>query len=343
MFKLITLNINKCLNLAGTLDLIKSESPAFLFLQECSLKTEQLAALVARYGYTGFCSLREHDLSGVAVVYLSQMALQEIQVLVPGRLILVQFSDFSFINCYAPSGSQNYAARRDLFNEHLLRHLKLKIRVPILLGDFNCVISQSQCVENFKLKKSEELKSLVNLFSYKDAFEICNPNKIEFTYHKSNASPSRIDRIYVPECLIGDIQSCQHLPTLSDHRAVVMSFVGNPVPPGPRGGSLYFKLNTVILKEPDFLPNFQNFWDNILIKSDNYENEAIWWDEYAKPAIRTFLQRFSRMRSEGRKGLKNFLFRTLDRYLSQGRHEEASVIRERLKVIVSEDCLGYTI
>ena len=82
------------------------------------------------------------------------------------------------VNVYAPSGNQNRNARRVLFNETLPRNLQLRTLQPILIGDFNCVLSANDCEQNFNQKKCESLAPRFRVVIHRDySFDVAKHNK----------------------------------------------------------------------------------------------------------------------------------------------------------------------
>ena len=154
-FLIISLNINHTNQMSSIVDLLKTESPHILFLQECPLNSLQLNEIVERLGYIAFSSLNfatPVPQPGVAAIYLKTLPISEIMILEPGRLLLIETFEYSFINIYAPSGSNNKHSRNIMYGETLPRNLLSKKVIPVLIGDFNCVISPLDCEENYRNK-----------------------------------------------------------------------------------------------------------------------------------------------------------------------------------------------
>ena len=73
----------------------------------------------------------------------------------------------------------------------------------------------------------------------------------------------------------------------------------------------YWKLNTSILQKEHFLPSSKSFWNEISKNSGSFYDIADWWDEYAKPCIRSFCMIFSIIRKRQRSQTKEFLLSCL--------------------------------
>ena len=141
----------------------------------------------------------------------------------------------------------------------------------------------------FNRKTCPALKDLVTNFHLIDPFRSKFPSKIEFTFFRPGVSSSRLDRFYVPKSFADSID-VYHMTSLSDHCAVILelkinlAFVKRP----KMGRDTYWKLNSSILSEPEFLPSFKSFWVDILKSQSNYNDIADWWDLMAKPPIKQF-------------------------------------------------------
>jgi len=215
--------------------------------------------------------------------------------------------------------------------------------LPIIMGDFNCIINACDTTENYVQKQCIPLKDLVNLFKYKDSFNHVNPGIQEYTYHRRGVAPSRLDRAYIPEHLVGELEEAYHQATLSDHRAIVVKLKRIYSPPIQRKESPYWKLNVSILNHRDFIPGFVNVWGKLLTQEISFPSTDIWWETLVKPELKRFLIQFSSMRSKERRSQKSFLFAGLDKELASGNFNEVNNIRVKLKSMISEDAIGYIV
>lgn len=121
--------------MSNVIDILKSDKPSLLFLQEVPVDTEQLSGIVARLGYQAYVSLPFDLTPGVGVIYLANLPVDSILPLEPGRLLYIKASDWSFINVYGPSGNNKKQDRHIMFSETLPRNMLLKHIQPILIGD----------------------------------------------------------------------------------------------------------------------------------------------------------------------------------------------------------------
>ena len=99
--------------------------------------------------------------------------------------------------------------------------------------------------------------------------------KRSFAYHNYNYTiHSRIDPIYVTESL--KIQETNITPTsLSDHEIVSLTLQITKQKPKSNG---FWKLNTSILKQKNFIEIFHIFWENWQKQKIKYKSINDWWD-----------------------------------------------------------------
>lgn len=346
-FSIISLNINHTTQMSGVIDILKTDSPTILFLQECPLDSTQLSLYVNRLGYKAYSSLiidGPVPCPGVAIIYLDSICCNEILPLYPGRLLYVEINDWCFINVYAPSGNNKKIERDKLFGETLVRNLEFRNLQPILIGDFNCVLSPLDVEQNFNRKKCENLKRVITTFNYCDIWRHLNPQTLEFSYIPSNANdtPSRLDRAYLPDRAINICEDVHYTPSLSDHYALHIKFKGTLPPPTSRPKT-YWKLNTSCLKSEDFMPNFLLQWEWCVERKGDYLAIELWWEDLAKPTLQNFLKRFGRLCAIAIKNQKHFLFHLLKQYMDTNNFERAKVVREKLSTLISENSYGYSI
>lgn len=339
---IISHNIAHTYNLCGLLDIMRMDDTDIVFIQETSHTTNELTNLVQRIGYSAFTSL-DGDKPGVGLIYKTSIQVDEIHVWQPGRLLFVRIGAISYVNVYAYSGNNNKHERNIMFSETLFRNLSTKSLLPVLVGDFNCILSNLDTTDNFNQKYCQALKDLVQTLDYTDGFRKLYPNNLEYTFLRKNCAPSRLDRVYLPCHLEDKLVSICHKQTLSDHRLVSFDLDLDSVPDRPVRHSAYWKLNISILKHRDFEQNFLKLWQFLQTKEDSYESTQIWWQELAKPKFKEFCIRFSQVLSNGRKGLKAFLFEALNQATIEEDYEEIKEIRAKLRQIINEEAMGFII
>ena len=238
-------------------------------LQEITISSEQLTLMVQKYGYKAESNIdiTNHTTLGTGFVWKANLPVSNVYSVVECRTQLLKLGDYNFVNIYAPSGTQNKQARRTLFGQDIFRLVRgFDQSIPILGGDFNCILSPSDTERNFSDKKCPALKALVDNFDYKDAYTCLNPRGSEFSFCRPNCAASRLDRFYTPSSLQHCVKSVSYHASLSDHKYVIMqiklpSSVKNSET--PKSKSPYWKLNTAILKDEDFLDNFSVMYSKL--------------------------------------------------------------------------------
>ena len=339
---IISHNIAHTYNIWGLLDIIKMNNADIVFIQETCHTTDELKNIVKNIGYSAFTSL-DGEKPGVGVIYKSSLLVHEIHTWQPGRILFVRIGSISYVNIYAPSGNNCRHERNILFTETLLRNLSVKSLLPVLVGDFNCILSAKDTTFNFERKYCQALKDLVQTLDYTDGFRKMYPNDLEYTFEPKRFAPSRLDRVYLPIHLVDKLLSICHKTTFSDHKLVSFSLDLDNVQERPKRHPSYWKLNTSVLKHKDFEPNFLKLWQFLLTKEDSFESTELWWDNLVKPKVRELCIKFSTVLANGRKGLKAFLYEALNQAAIERDHEEIKEIRAKLKQIINEEAMGFII
>ena len=263
-------------------------------------------------------------------------------------LQVATFGAYRLVNIYAPSGSSKKQERETFYGQDLFSLLQLPTNFSwIWAGDYNCVLERIDIENgvNFNQKKSICLETLVRTANLSDVFRSFYPLKNEFTFYRPGCAASRLDRFYVSNSLLNDIIGVSHVPSLSDHCAVkvkmkiVDSFRVNK-------GSLvqsYWKLNSSILRDENFLTCFKPLWKDISSCISSFSDIAEWWDVYAKPCIKQFCVNFSVKRQSERSQRKEFLLSYLGTVLRNKDWEEVGRIKSDLNKMLHEDLMGFTV
>ena len=349
--RFLSLNIGMKGNLAGLTTMMIEYKLDIIFLQEVKLTDEELSSKVERLGYKCTVNINKDDISkpGTAIVWRSTLAIREVNSLVTCRAQLALLDGYVLLNLYAPSGSDKKYERGAFFSQELFRAFNLYPDAEWLVGgDFNCVLHRSD-VENgtgFDQKKCPQLTDLVSIRRIQDVFRYKYPRCKEYTFFRTSAAPSRLDRFYIPESLLIDVLQVKHIASLSDHCGVFMEVtlnIGEAAKPEKIGRETYWKLNNSILKDDEFLGNFTDLWCWLKSLQGSYSDIADWWDNAAKPSFKDFCILFSKRRSNRRKDSKKFWFAYLKIVLEYKNWEEVSRIKEKLSNMLQEDASGYII
>ena len=348
--KIITLNVGNSLVLGGLLSILKLENPDIVLLQEITVTSGQLKLFVAKHGYNAEANTDLLDITrlGTGLVWRHDVPVSEVTSIVECRAQLAKIGSLSILNLYAPSGGNNKTARRNFYGQDIFRLIRgtSSASFPILGGDFNSIISASDTQKNFEDKKCPALKELISGFNYSDAFRLVKPNASEFTFYRQNNAASRLDRFYVPQNLVQNVQNVSHHASLSDHHYVVLNLIiqnFESIPLPPKSKPLYWKLNTNILSDEDFLDNFQEFYLKIRTKISEFHDIANWWDLLAKPAIREFCMDVSERLAFVRKNTKRFLFSYLTLAIRRGDWGEVARVRGKLRKLLWNESMGFIV
>ena len=336
----ITLNVN-CLNNAasrvGLVDFLNRNKPDIIFLQECNMETEELQSIVRGPGYSCSSNVTPGDPNarGTAVLWQQGTEPEEFRTHQENRMMSCRLGNLRFVNLYAPSGRSRRMERRLFFGEMLESTVRTLEHLPILLGDYNCILENKDALINPNQKKCESLRQVVNLYNYIDIFDFLQPNTQSFTFIRNN-SASRIDRIYVPADRVRDCLSVSHIPAaFSDHLAVRLEIQvaggGGEAHCRPNRYS-YWKLNNLVLQDPDFNLNFIDMYSAVKQSIVEYNDIGDWWEYRAKPMFVTFLKQYSLVLARERKQTLEALYILLEDALSRGvnGYSEAILLKQRI-------------
>ena len=141
---------------------------------------------------------------------------------------------------------------------------------------------------------------------------------------------------YVPLDRLQDCVAVHHIPAaFSDHLAVglVLRLAGGvgAVKPKPRRSS-YWKLNNLILEDPDFILNFTDMYGRVRESIMEYDDICYWWEYRAKPMLITFLKQYSGMLARERKQTMEALYIMLEEALGRAveGYQEAVLLKQRI-------------
>ena len=218
---IITLNIGGSATLGGLPVILDLEKPDIVMLQEVHCSTSALNTVLRRYHYQGICNNCPDDerTLGTAIVWKVCLPVENVNCIELCRLQSCEIYGQTFFNIYAPSGQDAKSARRTFFGEDVFVAIRgvTNDKLPVLTGDFNCILQDIDSPSNQVNKRCPALKDLVTVFDLSDAFRTLHPNKVEYTWFRPSYSPARLDRFYVPQYLINNVSSVTHHASLSDH------------------------------------------------------------------------------------------------------------------------------
>ena len=125
-FKLVSANLGT--SLLSVSDILKTDKPALLFLQEITNPTHELLAKVTSLGYSAECNVDSlHPTRpGTAIVWKKTIKISEVNCIIERRAQIIKVEGESYVNVYAPSGSNNRRQREDFFTVLFLHYLSLR-------------------------------------------------------------------------------------------------------------------------------------------------------------------------------------------------------------------------
>ena len=304
MIKICTLNVlglNNIQKVEMLFFLLVSKKIDIICLQETFLekdKNEEVAEKWRKIS-NGLAFFGPTDIprsQGVAILLGEEMSLnpnRNFEILIPRRAIsleiLLKDQYIRIINVYAPCEH----ADRPSFFQNLSD--KIKSRTPtILAGDFNCVEDATKDRLGPGINKSievgrEDLLNLTHFLKIKDHYrEIFEGPGPQYSWHGTRKTrqgqekvASRIDRIYIPQNRISgattEIEKVDVSPFKIDHSLV--STVFSPNIEKEQFGKGFFKLNTSVLGDHEYVNIIKKLIENVKRNKPQYENIHVLWDD----------------------------------------------------------------
>ena len=252
------------------------------------------------FGYNEIVNLGP-DRRGTALLYKENLPLTHPVCLPCGRGIGVRFGHCTLVNVYAPSGNQSRQERALFFSADIVPLFVHAIDHVILAGDFNAVLRKEDTLGCATI--CGPLRGVVDGYHLRDPVVECGL-PLEFTYRTAN-SASRLDRFYVSDRDLAGFKSLHNYPVVFTDHLAVACHINLGVSYAPRGPS-YWKLDTTVLQDPSFLPNFQQFWVETVSHQRRFPSKADWWDNYAKRKIQVFCRLFTKSKYREENALADF-------------------------------------
>jgi len=242
--KIISFNVNglRAAYKYGFFDWLKNEKPDIVCLQEIKLQKEQLPdQLLNPLGYYTYLSAAVKKGYSGTLVY-SKTKSQSVSKTLgfkkfdqEGRILKLDFKNFTLINLYLPHGSRNKSKlpyKLECYQRLFKLLPRLKNKKIILTGDFNIAhleLDLARPKENknnimFTPKEREQINQLLKL-GYIDSFRLFNKKKGQYSWwpYFRNARERnlgwRLDYIFVSKKLKSQLKKAFILPQvkMSDH------------------------------------------------------------------------------------------------------------------------------
>ncbi len=334
LFSVLSLNTNKRADLAGLPALLREGRPDFVFLQEVNVPADRLQAAVGGLGYT--VHLSECDRPRRVMAVLTNHLNVSVTNIIPGLLQKVSYENLVIFHVYSPSNSSHH--EKTVFFQQIADLVtQAKNSMPILIGDFNCVIDVKD-IENDQgaHRINAFLRDYIKNSLFSDTYRVLHPATVRFSWYRRGFAAARLDRAYVQPLLEARVRTARYIPTTSDHHAFVLSLdltgFGAAAAAARPAAKFYWKFNSSLLGEGDFLPAFQEMWRPVGEEAASYPaGPACWWEEKAKPAIGDFCRRFARLVAGRRAATRRFFTRALELAMEAGDWAKIDACREKLR------------
>ncbi|KAH6945318.1 hypothetical protein HPB50_007872 [Hyalomma asiaticum] len=241
-FKLATWNVRGFRDKSKQRDILsfaQAQGIDVLFIQEANFRSPlDVVAFRRDFRVDAFFSLTSSRACGVGVVFVSGRFRQKSHCTfgADGRMIMldvyIEGKRVRFINLYAPvTRSDTNSFFKDL-HQFLLEPLP-----HVLLGDFNCVVDSQRDVrgpgQGSSTYQAKELVKILRHLSLTHVWVHLHNDHFGPT-RLSKTSASRIDRTYLPDCLLASVVECEvvdlpgNLSGKSDHLPLATTVRGSP-------------------------------------------------------------------------------------------------------------------
>lgn len=223
---------------------------------------------------------------GTAIAIKHPLQFENVQRSLDARLISIRVGDVTFLNLYAPAGSQNKSSRETFFNSTVAHYLHNSSGAIVLGGDFNSVVREADSTGSGNY--SPMLKRLMSSAKLIDTWTSLNPNRAEFSYVRVDTA-SRLDRILVSDTMRPWLRNAYFTANaFSDHKAYVTRMVLPNV--GCTVGRGVWRLMPQILDEPDTIAELERKWIYWVRCRRQFRTWMDWWTSFCKPKLQSFLK-----------------------------------------------------
>ena len=285
---IITLNVNglrdvhKCAGVLQWLQLLPSPVDVVCLQETHCSSVEECTRWFSATGLSCVASVGSSHSCGTVVLFRPRLSLVRSWTDNAGRFVQCELSLQSTLFRVACIYAPNRNPARDDFFADVETHVDPS--VPTLLcGDFNAVFDRQldRVGSDPSVTVRESSATLSGLFAaccVLDIWRFLHRTQNCFTWSRWNGLvASRIDLFGVPFSWVPAVSTCDILPfSFSDHCAVHLSVsVPETIVPGPG----LWKLNLVVLDEPEYLAMISNFWTFWRTRCFFFPSLEEWWDE----------------------------------------------------------------
>ena len=241
---------------------------------------------------------------GIAMLMTEKVSqhMQNIEVSIEGRYIMADICHDQQIVTIAAIYAPNENNR--IFFQELAEKLRTRQEKKIIVGDFNLTLNVELDRKNTYCNNEtakDELENLMDEFLLRDPWRERNGEKREYSWFKKqergeDRKASRIDYALVSGGLDQKIPCIMYLSSvMTDHRAVYLVLELTP----DTRGSGYWKFNTTLLQDLDFVQYMNKVIENNLLSTQDLTPIEVW--EALKKKIKSTSQEFARTRSRDQK------------------------------------------
>lgn len=290
-------------------------------------------------GYTAEINT-DYKTRGTAILLKNHIQYNTVKMTSDFRGISLIVNDVTFINVYAPSGTNKRKEREHFFAAETTLLLNTTSHL-VMGGDFNTVLSSKD--QTGHCAPSPALKHLVCNLQLRDTWDAAHPNQTIYTFQR-NGTGSRLDRIYISKNL--QLRTVAICPTvISDHCGYVASLV-MPLDSPPHGRG-YWQLNASILRDQELNSLFTTRWKQWRQHKQYYDSKLEWWLSM-KSKIKSLFQQYSWRKRELKQEYRNFLYTVLHELYNKPTtsSEQSNTIRQvkaKLTKIQLEDVRGHQV
>ena len=146
-------------------------------------------------------------------------------------------------------------------------------------GDFNCVLSEKDCVTGKTDKSTITLNNVMVKLNVIDIWRLLNPYGKYYTYidPSCNKRNSRIDLILCSSALKSrSIKSVISQAPTPDHKPVNVIIQMKQ----SKRGKGYWKLNNSLLEIEEYQEGITRIYDEIIEEYEPYVSKAVLWDYF---------------------------------------------------------------
>jgi exonuclease III len=288
-----------------------------MLLQEVT--HEEFSACV---GYNAYVNIGTEG-RGTAILIRQQLTFSIIDKLPSGRGIAGLFGQTYIVNIYAPSGAARRKEREEFYHTEIPYLFRAMPERYILGGDFNCVLSRTDCTGEAQISKG--LEKFVREFAAEDAWSGIG-DRPSYTHYTSSGA-SRIDRIYLSKALMACKTSAEtRVAAFTDHSALLVRLTMNAQ--NHRHGKGRWKLNNMLLQE-ETRTKYRRGWEDWKVRIPQYRNKLEWWDKFAKTRTQHFFKQEGRTQAAERRQMENFYYQCIYDLISEKQRDQN--ITTRLK------------